>query len=179
LRPRQRLLLNLTEIAMEEKLYNVLFLCTGNSARSILAEGIMNHLGRGRFKAWSAGSHPAGKVNPIALSVLESYHMPTDGFRSKSWDEFAKPDAPVMDFVLTVCDNAAGEVCPVWPGQPMTAHWGVPDPAAVEGPEDKKLRAFTDTALILRRRIELLTSLPLSKLDRIAIQHEVKTIGKQ
>lgn len=164
---------------MQDKIYNLLFLCTGNSARSILAEGLTNHLGKGRFRAYSAGSHPAGRVNPFALAVLEHYHLPTDGYRSKSWDEFAREDAPRMDFVLTVCDNAAGEVCPVWPGQPMTAHWGVPDPAAVEGSEEERMHAFTDTALILRRRIELLTSLPLAKLDRLAIQHEVKHIGQQ
>lgn len=164
---------------MQDKTYNLLFLCTGNSARSILAEGLANHLGKGRFRAYSAGSHPAGRVNPFALAVLEHYRLPTDGYRSKSWDEFARADAPIMDFVLTVCDNAAGEVCPVWPGQPMTAHWGVPDPAAVEGPDEQKMRAFTDTALILRRRIELLLALPLHKLDRLAIQHEVKHIGQQ
>ena len=163
---------------MQDRIYNVLFLCTGNSARSILAEGLMNQLGRGRFRAWSAGSHPAGEVNPLALAVLARYDLDTEGYRSKSWDEFAAADAPVMDFVLTVCDNAAGEICPIWPGQPMTAHWGVPDPAAVEGTDEQKMRAFTDTALVLRRRIELLTALPLTKLDRLAIQHEIKSIGK-
>ena len=164
---------------MADKTYNVLFLCTGNSARSILAEGLTNALGKGRFRAYSAGSHPNGKVNPFALETLESFRIPTDGYRSKNWDEFAKPDAPQMDFVLTVCDNAAGEVCPVWPGQPMTAHWGVADPAAFEGPDDAKRQQFRDAALTLKRRIELMLALPLDRLDAMAIHREVKDIGKQ
>ena len=159
---------------------NVLFLCTGNSARSILAEAITNSLtvSKGRFHAYSAGSHPKGSVNPFALDLLRQLRLPTAGLRSKSWDEFAKPDAPRMDFVITVCDQAAGEQCPFWPGQPMTAHWGMPDPAAVEGTEELKRRAFSDTANMLRRRIELLASLPLEKLDRLSLQDKVRDIGK-
>ena len=156
---------------------HVLFICTGNSARSILAEGLLNHLGRGRFAAHSAGSHPNGVVNPFALSTLQALHVSSDGFRSKNWDEFSQPGAPVLDYVFTVCDNAAGEMCPVWPGQPMTAHWGVPDPAAVEGTDDDKARAFMDTALTLKRRIELMLSLPMASLDAMAIHHELKQIG--
>ena len=162
---------------MAGKIYNVLFVCTGNSARSIMAEVLMNRLGQGRFQAYSAGSHPTGVVNPSALATLRELHLPTDGLRSKNWDEFAGPDAPRLDFVLTVCDNAAGEVCPVWPGQPMTAHWGLPDPAAFDGPGDRKAKAFMDTALALKRRIELVLALPLERLDRLAIQREVKDIG--
>lgn len=154
---------------MSDKVYNVLFICTGNSARSILAEGLMNHLGAGRFKAWSAGSHPSGAVHPFALQTLAAWRMPTNGLRSKSWDEFAVPGAPTLDFAFTVCDNAAGEVCPVWPGQPMTAHWGVPDPAAVEGTDAQKIKAFMDTAIVLKRRIELMLSLPLNMMDRAAL----------
>ena len=164
---------------MADKTYNVLFICTGNSARSILAEGLMNDLGKGRFHAYSAGSHPNGTVNPLALETLKSFHIPTDGFRSKDWDEFAKPDAPRMDFVLTVCDKAAGEVCPVWPGQPMTAHWGVADPAAAEGTDDAKRQQFRDAAITLKRRIELMLSLPLARLDAMAIHREIKDIGKR
>ena len=162
---------------MADKTYNVLFICTGNSARSILAEGLMNELGKGRFHAYSAGSHPSGKVNPIALDTLESFRIPTQGFRSKNWDEFAKPDAPQMDFILTVCDKAAGEVCPVWPGQPMTAHWGVADPAAFEGTDDAKRQQFRDAGITLKRRIELMLSLPLDRLDTLSIHREVKDIG--
>jgi arsenate reductase (thioredoxin) len=162
---------------MSDKVYNVLFICTGNSARSIMAEGLMNHLGRGRLRAWSAGSHPNGTVNPFALQTLATWRIPTDGYRSKNWDEFAKPDAPALDFVFTVCDNAAGEVCPVWPGQPMTAHWGVPDPAAFEGSDQQKAKFFMDTAITLKRRIELMQSLPLASLDKLAIQREIKDIG--
>ena len=162
---------------MAGKVYNVLFVCTGNSARSIMAEALMNRLGQGHFQAYSAGSHPTGVVNPSALATLRESHLPTDGLRSKNWDEFAGPDAPRLDFVLTVCDNAAGEVCPVWPGQPMTAHWGLPDPAAFDGPADRKARVFLDTALALKRRIELMLALPLERLDRLAIQREVKDIG--
>jgi arsenate reductase len=160
------------------KIHNVLFICTGNSARSILAEGLMNHLGAGRFKAWSAGSHPNGQVNPFALQTLASWHIPTDGFRSKSWDEFALPTAAQLDFAFTVCDNAAGEVCPVWPGQPMTAHWGVPDPAAVEGTDDRKAKAFMDVAITLKRRIELMLALPLNSLVGMSLQREIDQIGK-
>jgi arsenate reductase len=159
---------------------NVLFLCTGNSARSILAEAIMNSLaaGKGRFRAFSAGSHPKGSVHPFALDLLRQLGLPTAGLRSKSWDEFAAPGAPRMAFVITVCDQAAGEQCPFWPGQPMTAHWGMPDPAAVEGDEELRRRAFSDTAKMLRRRIELLASLPFEKLDRLSLQGKVRDIGK-
>ena len=164
---------------MTNRVYNVLFLCTGNTARSVLAEGILNHLGKGRFRAFSAGSHPKGVVNPFAIEELRRADLPADGFRSKSWDEFAAPGAPSMDFVFTVCDNAANEVCPVWIGHPMTAHWGVPDPAVVEGSDDDKRRAFREAATALRRRIELFLSLPMDKLDRMALHHEVKEIGKR
>jgi arsenate reductase len=162
---------------MLDNSFNVLFICTGNSARSILAEGLMNSLSQGRFKAYSAGSHPGGVVNPLALKTLANLHVPTDGFRSKSWDEFAAPNSPVMDFVFTVCDSAAGEACPHWPGQPMTAHWGVPDPAAVEGSEDARLQAFRDVAITLKRRIELLLALPIPKLEPLSIQYEIRQIG--
>jgi len=158
---------------------NVLFLCTGNSARSILAEAILNQKGRPNFKAYSAGSHPAGIVNPYALKQMESAKLPTEGLRSKSWEEFAKPGAPRMDFVFTVCDNAANEICPVWPGQPITAHWGVPDPAAVRGTPDEVSRAFRDAFFTLERRIELFLSLPLTSLDSLAVKKEVDRIGKQ
>ena len=164
---------------MSDKIYQVLFICTGNSARSIMAEGLMNQLGAGRFKAWSAGSHPNGTVNPFALQTLARWHVPTIGLRSKRWDEFALPDAPALDFVFTVCDNAAGEICPVWPGQPMTAHWGVPDPAAVEGTDDQKAKAFMATAITLRRRIELLLSLPLGSLAGLSLQREIDQIGQK
>ena len=163
---------------MTDKTYNVLFICTGNSARSIMAEGLLNHLGQGRFRAYSAGSHPAGKVNAHALLTLERMRLPATGYRSKNWDEFAKPDAPEMDFVLTVCDKAAGEVCPVWPGQPMTAHWGVADPAAFAGTQAATERQFMDTALTLKRRIELMLALPLARLDTMAIRREIRDIGK-
>ncbi|HOM13078.1 MAG TPA: arsenate reductase ArsC [Rubrivivax sp.] len=163
---------------MSDKVYNVLFICTGNSARSILAEGLMNHLGAGRFRAYSAGSHPNGTVNPFALQTLAERRIPTDGFRSKSWDEFALSGAPKLDFAFTVCDNAAGEVCPVWPGQPMTAHWGVPDPAAVEGTDTQMAKAFMDTAITLKRRIELVLSLPLNSLAGMSLQREIDRIGK-
>jgi arsenate reductase (thioredoxin) len=162
---------------MDDKIYNVLFVCTGNSARSILAEGLLNHLGGKRFKAFSAGSHPNGRVNPFALSTLQALRVPTDGFRSKNWDEFAQPGAPALDFVFTVCDNAAGEICPVWPGQPMSAHWGVPDPAAVEGTDAEKARAFMDIAVTLKRRIELMLALPIESLDAMNVLREVKRIG--
>lgn len=162
---------------MSANTHSVLFICTGNSARSIMAEALMNHLGAGRFRAYSAGSHPSGAVHPVALQTLAKLHVPAEGFRSKNWDEFAQAGAPVLDFVFTVCDQAAGEVCPVWPGQPMTAHWGLPDPAAFDGPDDQKARVFMDTALTLKRRIELMLALPLATLDRLAIQHEIKGIG--
>ncbi|MEL4181018.1 arsenate reductase ArsC [Roseateles sp. PN1] len=163
---------------MSTKTYNVLFVCTGNSARSILAEGLMNHLGQGRFKAFSAGSHPTGVVNPLALQTLAGLHLPAEGYRSKNWDEFAQPGAPALDFVFTVCDKAAGEVCPVWPGQPMTAHWGVPDPAAVEGSEAQRSQAFLDTALALRRRIQLMLALPMATLDQLSLQKAIRDIGQ-
>lgn len=145
---------------MTDKTYNVLFLCTGNSARSIMAEAMLNHLGGGRFRAYSAGSHPTGKVNPLAVETLASAGFPAEGLRSKSWDEFARPGAPQMDFILTVCDSAAGEVCPIWPGKPITAHWGVPDPAAVEGSDEAQRTAFRGAAATLRRRIESLVADP-------------------
>lgn len=163
---------------MSNKVYTVLFICTGNSARSILAEGLLTHLGGSTFRAFSAGSHPTGTVHPLALQTLRHLHIPTDGFRSKNWDEFAQPGAPALDFVFTVCDKAAGEMCPVWPGQPMTAHWGVPDPAAVEGTDEQKTKAFLDAAIILKRRIELMLSLPLSSLAGMSLQHEIDQIGK-
>ena len=162
-----------------EKQYNVLFLCTGNSARSIMAEAILNRKGRTNFSAFSAGSHPSGLVRPEALKQIELSRASTEGLRSKSWDEFAKPDAPQMDFVFTVCDNAASEVCPVWPGQPMTAHWGVPDPAAVTGSPEQIERAFRDAFMILDRRITLFLCLPLSTLSQLAIKKEVDRIGQQ
>lgn len=164
---------------MQDKIYNVLFICTGNTARSVIAEGLMNELGQGRFRAFSAGSHPKGAVHPLALKTLAANRIPTDGFRSKSWEEFAHPDAPELHFVFTVCDQAAGEVCPVWPGQPMTAHWGMPDPAAVEGDEQVKEKAFLDTFITMKRRIQLMLSLPLTSLDRMAIQREVRDIGSR
>ncbi len=163
---------------MAEPSFNVLFLCTGNSARSILAESLLNNLGKGRFHAFSAGSHPAGQVNPFALELLEKNNFPTGELRSKSWDEFAQADAPQLDFVITVCDKAAGEVCPVWPGQPMTAHWGVPDPVAVEGSDEQKCHAFVDAMNQLQRRVCMLVSLPFDKLDRMKLQQAVREIGK-
>ncbi len=159
--------------------YNVLFLCTGNSARSIMAEAILNGQGRPTFTAYSAGSHPSGVVRPEALKQLEIAKLPATGFRSKSWEEFAKPGAPQLDFVFTVCDSAAQEVCPVWPGQPMTAHWGVPDPAAVQGSGEEVQRAFRDAFFLLQRRIELFLSLPLGSIDKLALQREVDNIGRQ
>ena len=162
---------------MLDNTFNVLFVCTGNSARSIMAEGLTNALADRRFKAYSAGSQPTGVVNPLALQTLTSLHVLADDFRSKSWSEFAAAGTPNMDFVFTVCDSAAGEVCPVWPGQPMTAHWGVPDPAAVEGSDDIKRKAFLDVAITLKRRIELLMALPIDKLEPLAIQHEIQQIG--
>jgi arsenate reductase len=157
--------------------YNVLFLCTGNSARSIMAEAILNGKGKSFFTGYSAGSHPSGVVRPEALKMIQFAHLPTDGLRSKSWEEFAKPSAPKMNFVFTVCDHAAKETCPIWPGQPMTAHWGVPDPAVVEGTPEQIERAFRDAYLLLERRISLFLSLPLSSLDKLAIQKEINRIG--
>ena len=158
--------------------YNVLFLCTGNSARSIMAEAILNHRGRDRFAAYSAGSHPSGKVNPQALRQLELSNLPTEGLRSKSWDEFAVPGAPAMNFVFTVCDNAK-EVCPIWPGQPLTAHWGIPDPAAVKGSMQQVERAFREAFVTLDRRIGLFLSLPMKSLDALALKKEIDRIGQQ
>ena len=158
--------------------YNVLFLCTGNSARSILAEALLNHLGRGRFRAFSAGSHPTGTVNPYAIELLRENDLPVDALHSKSWDEFAAAGVPKLDFVFTVCDNAAGEVCPVWPGQPITAHWGVEDPAAVQGADEIKRRAFHEVFRILGNRIRLLVSLRLEALDRISLNSALRDIGR-
>jgi arsenate reductase len=159
--------------------YNVLFLCTGNSARSIMGEAILNFKGRPNFTAYSAGSHPSGTVRPEASGELRRAHLPTDGLRSKSWDEFAKPGAPKLDFVFTVCDNAAKEVCPFWPGQPLTAHWGVPDPAAVRGTAEEIKRAYRDAFVTLERRIGLFLSLPLSTIGKLAIKQEIERIGDQ
>ena len=164
---------------MSHKPFNVLFLCTGNSARSILAAAAMNNLSvsLGKFKAYSAGSQPRGEVNPFAIDLLQRSHLSTEGLRSKSWDEFGAADAPQMDFVFTVCDQAAGETCPYWPGKPMTAHWGLPDPAAAEGTHEQRLHAFAQTFAAMRRRIELLASLPFDKLDRMTLQQNLKDIG--
>jgi arsenate reductase len=162
-----------------QKHYNVLFLCTGNSARSIMAEAILNHKGKPNFSAYSAGSHPSGTVRPEALGQLEAARLSTSGLRSKAWDEFSRPGAPELHFVFTVCDNAAKEVCPIWPGQPMTAHWGVPDPASVQGTVDQVERAFRDAFFILDRRIGLFLSLPLASFDRLALKREVDKIGQQ
>jgi arsenate reductase len=164
----------------QDKIYNVLFLCTGNSARSIMAEAILNRDGLGRFKAYSAGSHPTGSVNPNALDVLRMGNYVTEGLRSKSWSEFAEDEgrAPALDFVFTVCDNAAGEVCPVWPGQPMTAHWGVPDPAAAEGSEAEKRAAFVDAFRMLYNRISIFVSLPMASLDTLSLQRRLEAIGQ-
>lgn len=163
---------------MSERPYNVLFLCTGNSARSILAEQLIKHWGRGKFVGFSAGSHPKGAVHPMALDLLKRMSLPTDGLHSKSWDEFAKPGASPLDFVFTVCDNAAGEVCPYWPGQPMTAHWGVEDPAAVEGTDVDKSLAFRKAFKELENRIKIFTSLPIRSLDRIKLQEHLDAIGR-
>jgi arsenate reductase len=163
---------------MSDRIYNVLFLCTGNSARSILAEAILSHAGKGRFRAFSAGSHPAGKVNPWAVELLARQKLDVAELRSKNWSEFAVPGAPHIDFVFTVCDNAAGEVCPVWPGQPMTAHWGIEDPAAVEGSDEGKRKAFSKAFAEMNRRISLFISLPLAKLDAMAIKRELDQIGR-
>ena len=163
---------------MPDKVHEVLVLCTGNSARSILAEALINHRGAGRFRAYSAGSHPTGRVNPFAVATLQRFGLPTEGLRSKSWNEFAGPGSPRLDFVFTVCDNAAGEVCPLWPGQPVTAHWGVPDPAAVEGTDERKLQAFEDTFRILERRVNRFVDLPLSSLDPRDLVRAVRSIGE-
>jgi arsenate reductase len=163
---------------MAERLYRTLFLCTGNSARSIMAESILNRQGLGRFEAHSAGSHPTGRVHPMALELLERYNYPTARLRSKSWDEFARPDSPPLQFVFTVCDRAAGEVCPIWPGQPMTAHWGVEDPAAFVGPDDKKLQFFRAIYFQLERRIQIFINLPIASLDRLSLQKRLDEIGR-
>lgn len=161
----------------DDRTYNVLFLCTGNSARSILAEALMNHIGQGRFHAYSAGSTPKGEVHPLTIETLRKAGMPTEGLRSKPWDEFATPDAPKMDFVFTVCDNAAGEACPVWPGQPMTAHWGIEDPAAVEGTNFQKQAAFEQALKYMRNRVTAFISLPLSSIDRLTLTSKLRGIG--
>ncbi|MDQ2804917.1 MAG: arsenate reductase ArsC [Pseudomonadota bacterium] len=163
---------------MIKQIYNVLFLCTGNSARSILAESLVNHWGQGRFRGFSAGSFPKGKVHPCALALLRSLDLPAENLLSKSWNEFARPDAPVMDFVFTVCDQAAGEVCPVWPGRPVTAHWGIPDPAASEGNDVERMQAFRDAFQMLERRIKLFLALPVASLDRIALTRQIEAIGR-
>jgi len=163
---------------MTDKIFNTLFLCTGNSARSIMAEAILNRLGQGRFRAYSAGSQPKGQVNPHTIQLLQSLGYDTSLFRSKSWSEFAKPGAPALDFVFTVCDNAAGEVCPVWPGQPMTAHWGVPDPAEASGSEAEIAMAFKDAYRMLHQRIGIFVALPIGSLDRLSLQAKLKEIGR-
>lgn len=158
---------------------HVLFVCTGNSARSILAEALLNQMGQGRFQAWSAGSQPTGVVNPLTLETLMRLQLPSGACRSKSWSEFAGPDAPALDFVFTVCDQAAGETCPVWPGQPISAHWGLPDPAALQGDEAERRQAFLNTALALKRRIELMLALPVNSLNRLSLQQALRDIGQQ
>lgn len=163
---------------MADKIFNVLFLCTGNSARSIIAECILNQLGQGRFRAFSAGSHPKGQVHPFAIDLLNRLNFVTDGLRSKSWDEFAAPGAPSLDFVFTLCDEAAAEECPAWPGQPMTAHWGLPDPAAAEGNEAEKRLAFADALRMLNNRISIFVSLPMKSLDKLSLQRRLDEIGQ-
>jgi arsenate reductase len=175
-------LLRLSTFELEkimERPYNILVLCTGNSARSIIGEALFNTLGAGRFKAYSAGSHPTGRVNPFAIEQMQALGYPLEGLRSKSWDEFAQPDSPQMDFIVTVCDKAAGEMCPLWPGQPVTAHWGFPDPAAVEGSDEEKRAAFASTLRQIRNRVQLFLSLPLETLDRMAIENRMKAIGRE
>jgi len=164
---------------MSDRPLNVLFVCTGNSARSILAESILNHpaIGQGRFRAFSAGSHPSGQVQPLAIELLNTYHYPTDGLRSKNWDEFSGPDAPPLDFIFTVCDKAAGEACPYWPGQPMTAHWGVEDPAAVQGSAEEQRRAYANAFMVLKNRIAMFAALPFDKLDRLSLKQQLDGIG--
>ena len=163
---------------MTERIYNVLILCTGNSARSIMAEALINTMGQGRFRAYSAGSHPTGKVNPFAVEKVESVNYPTENLRSKSWDEYATPDAPKMDFIITVCDNAAGEVCPVWPGRPISAHWGFEDPAAVQGTDEQKQKAFDAAFREIMNRVRIFVNLPMKVLDQNAIKHELDRIGQ-
>jgi protein-tyrosine-phosphatase len=162
----------------QDRPFNVLFLCTGNSARSIMAEAILNRLGAGKFKAFSAGSHPTGKVNPLALNLLRKTNYDVSNLRSKSWDEFATPEAPPLDFVFTVCDDAANEVCPIWPGQPMTAHWGLPDPAKAQGTEAEKIFAFADTMRMLTQRIGIFVNLPLDKLSKLSLKQQLDEIGR-
>lgn len=164
---------------MSDKVYKVLFICTGNSARSILAEVIMNQIGKGHFQAFSAGSFPRGEVNPLTIETLQKHGYPTEGLRSKSWDEFAGADAPAMDFIFTVCDNAAGEACPAWPSQPITAHWGFTDPSHVEGDHETQLKAFNKTLVEIANRIRIFLSLPLDKIDRMSLQHELRKLGEQ
>jgi arsenate reductase len=166
-------------LPVSERRYSVLFLCTGNSARSIMAEVMLNHLGGGRFTAYSAGSHPKGTVHPLAIETMQNMGLPVDGLHSKSWEEFARPDAPPLDVIVTVCDDAAGEVCPLWPGKPMTAHWGVEDPAAFQGAEDAQREKFREVALILRQRIERFLSVPLVTIDKRAMQAKLKEIGQR
>jgi arsenate reductase len=168
-----------SENRMAGKVYNILFLCTGNSARSILAESLLNHWGRGKFRGFSAGSFPKGQVHPMAMELLERMNLPTEDLRSKSWDEFAMPGSPQLDFIVTVCDNAAGEVCPVWPGKPMTAHWGIADPAAADGTDADKALAFRKALKELEGRIKLLIDLPIASLDRMKLQESLRAIGKQ
>lgn len=163
---------------MPDRVFNVLFLCTANSARSVLAESLMNHWGKGRFRGFSAGSFPRGEIHPMALALLRSLHLPTDGLRSKSWDEFAAPGAPEMDFVFTVCDNAAGEICPIWPGHPVTGHWGVADPAAVTGDEIQQRQAFREALRQLENRVKIFTSLRFDDFDHSGLQGEIRRIGK-
>ncbi|MBP7537443.1 MAG: arsenate reductase ArsC [Alicycliphilus sp.] len=165
---------------MSARTMNVLFICTGNSARSILAESILNHpsIGQGRFRAFSAGSHPAGQVQPLALELLSQYHYPTEGLRSKNWNEFSGDGAPELDFVFTVCDKAAGEACPYWPGQPMTAHWGVEDPVAVQGSHEEQRRAYANAFMVLRNRLSMFAALPIDKLDRLALKKKLDEIGQ-
>ena len=176
--PRNRRLLR-SDLDVAARQYNVLFLCTHNSARSIMAEAIVDYVGRGKFKGFSAGSHPASGPNPLALATLRHLGFSAENLRSKNWDEFAKPDVPAMDFVITVCDNAAGEVCPVWPGQPVLAHWGVEDPGELQGSDEEKSHEFVRVANVLKRWIELFTSLPVDKLDRLSLQRQLASIGKQ
>jgi arsenate reductase len=163
---------------MSGRIYNALFICTGNSARSIMAEALLNHWGKGKFRAYSAGSHPADQVHPLTIELLERVHIPVDGLRSKDWDEFTGPDAPKMDFIITVCDNAAGEACPVWPGQPITAHWGFPDPAAAEGAIEERRKVFANVYRSIEARVKLFCALPVEALDRMAAQSRLRQLGQ-